>query len=94
MSTNKKAIKSIKSHIEAKDHEAAIYESTELLKKLDDSDPEAAQVWVQPWDLVKFSWTVYRLTFRGLALTIAGKKDEAEKVGLIPFSVTRSLSIQ
>jgi hypothetical protein len=43
MSTTK-SIKLIKKRIEAKEYEAAIYEATELLKKLDDKDPVAAQV--------------------------------------------------
>jgi superkiller protein 3 len=42
MST-KKAFKSIKSHIENKDQEAALYEATELLKSLDPKSPDAAQ---------------------------------------------------
>jgi superkiller protein 3 len=43
MST-KQAIKSIKARIGSKDHEAALYEATELLKNLDDKDPVAADV--------------------------------------------------
>ncbi len=42
--STKKSIKSIKSHIESKNHEAALYEATELLKKLAEKEPEAAQV--------------------------------------------------
>ena len=43
MSSSKKALKAIKDHIENKDHQTALYEATELLKKLNDKDPEAAQ---------------------------------------------------
>jgi superkiller protein 3 len=43
MST-KKAIKSIKSQIEEKNHEAALYEATALLKSLKKEEPEVPQV--------------------------------------------------
>jgi len=42
--STKKALKSIKSRIEAKEHEAALYEASELLKRLDEKEPDAAQV--------------------------------------------------
>ncbi|WWC88759.1 uncharacterized protein L201_003672 [Kwoniella dendrophila CBS 6074] len=63
MSSIKKSLKSIKSHLEEKDSETALYEATNLLKSIGDSAPEAAQV----------------LIFRGLALTQLQKNDEAEK---------------
>jgi len=44
MSSVKKALKSIKTRLENKEPESAIYESTELLKTLDPSQPEAVQV--------------------------------------------------
>lgn len=46
MSSVKKAIKSIKSHIENREPESAVYEATELLKTLDPKQPEAVQVYV------------------------------------------------
>ncbi|WRT67666.1 uncharacterized protein IL334_004638 [Kwoniella shivajii] len=63
MSSTKKAIKSIKTHLEARDSETALYEATNLLKSIGESAPEAASV----------------LIFRGLALTQLQRKEEAEK---------------
>lgn len=40
----KKAIKSIKTQIEAKNSEAAVHEATALLKELNKDEPEVAQV--------------------------------------------------
>ncbi|WVQ80586.1 hypothetical protein IAT38_002691 [Cryptococcus sp. DSM 104549] len=74
MST-KKAIKSIKAHIQAKDYEAALYESTELLKSIGDSSPtDAAQV----------------LVFRGLSLAYLKRLEEAEKSYLHAYRLDRS----
>lgn len=44
MASVKKAIKSIKQKIEAQEAEAAIYEATELLKSIEPTSPDAAQV--------------------------------------------------
>ncbi|WWC70645.1 uncharacterized protein I206_104596 [Kwoniella pini CBS 10737] len=63
MSSTKKALKSIKSHLEERDSESALYEATTLLKSIGEEAPEAAQV----------------LIFRGLALTQLQRNDEAEK---------------
>ncbi|WVR06249.1 hypothetical protein IAU60_003279 [Kwoniella sp. DSM 27419] len=61
---SKKALKSIKAHLEDKDSETALYEATNLLKSVDQSSPEAVQA----------------LIFRGLALTQLQRNDEAEKL--------------
>ncbi|WVQ65903.1 uncharacterized protein L199_004081 [Kwoniella botswanensis] len=63
MSATKKALKSIKSQLEEKNSEAALYEATNLLKSIGEDAPEAAQV----------------LIFRGLALTQLQRNEEAEK---------------
>ncbi|KAK4687772.1 superkiller protein 3, partial [Tremellales sp. Uapishka_1] len=63
MSSTKKALKSIKTRLEERDHEAALYEATNLLRTIGKDAPEASQV----------------LVFRGLSLTHLGRQDEAEK---------------
>ncbi|KAK8858471.1 hypothetical protein IAR55_002698 [Kwoniella newhampshirensis] len=63
MATTKKALKSIKTHLENKESESALYEATNLLKSIDEKAPEVAQV----------------LAFRGLALTQLERFDEAKR---------------
>jgi hypothetical protein len=46
MATIKKALKSIKSKLEAQEPEAALFECTELLKSIDPKSPEAISVYV------------------------------------------------
>lgn len=58
MSSVKKAIKSIKSHIENKEPESAVYEATELLKSLDPKQPEAVQVYVGTTSLSVISTSI------------------------------------
>ncbi|RXK41621.1 hypothetical protein M231_01120 [Tremella mesenterica] len=70
MST-KKALKAIKAQLEEGNHEAALYQATNLLKSVDKDAPEVAQI----------------LVFRGLALTHAQKWDEAEKSYLQAYRI-------
>ncbi|WWC62437.1 uncharacterized protein I303_105033 [Kwoniella dejecticola CBS 10117] len=63
MSSTKKALKSMKSHLEDRDSESALYEANTWLKSIGEDAPEAAQV----------------LIFRGLALTQLQRNEEAEK---------------
>ena len=101
MSSVKKAIKSIKSHIENGEPESAVYEATELLKTLDPKQPEAVQVYVGTISVSATSQCIrlgndheglltLRLIYRGLALTQTGNKDEAEKVSMSRSGETKS----
>lgn len=44
MSGIKKALKSIKAQLEGENYEAALYEASELRKKIKQTEPEAAQL--------------------------------------------------
>jgi len=42
--STKKALKAIRSHIQDENYETALYEASELLKNLNENQPDSAQV--------------------------------------------------